>query len=265
MRAPLILLPPSESKSGGGRGPAWHVGSRRTATLDGARREVIAALHRAMQGTVAERTKLLGVGLEAASKATETNLAVDSARTRAAIERYDGVLYGELDHRSLSGIERRRLNAQVLILSGLWGAVAPDDPLPDYKCKMGASLAPLGKLSTWWRPRLQPLLDERTAGRVVWNLLPQEHDAAWAPSADIRRVIRVRFLDEVRRNGQVELTAINHWNKLLKGSLVRHLLAKQTVDPDALGDFRHPHGYEYRPALSVVDGRAITVSFVAPR
>ncbi len=265
MRAPLILLPPSEGKAEGGRGPAWHVGSRPTAPLDEARREVIAALQLAMQGPVAARTKLLGVGPDAAAKATETNLAVDSAFTRPAIERYDGVLYGELDHRSLTGVERRRLNAQVLILSGLWGAVAPDDPLPDYKCKMGASLAPLGKLSTWWRPRLRALLDERSAGRVVWNLLPQEHDAAWAPSADVRRTIRVRFLDEVRRDGQVQLTAVNHWNKLLKGSLVRHLLATQLVDPDALGEFRHPQGYEYRPALSVIDRRAITVSLVAPR
>jgi hypothetical protein len=39
-----------------------------------------------------------------------------------------------------------------LMGGGLWGVVAPRDPIPDYKLKMGASIGRLGKLSTWWRP-----------------------------------------------------------------------------------------------------------------
>ena len=266
MVTPLILIPPSEGKTVGGGGAPWHAIDRRpTAVLDDARREVIAALGHAMRGDLAARSKLLGVGEALTEAATTTNLVIDSAVTRRAIERYDGVLYGALDHRTLSKTIRRRLGAQVLIFSGLWGAVAPDDPIPDYKCKMAAVLTPLGKLATWWRPRLAPLLDERTMGRVVWDLLPGEHDAAWRPSAHVRTVIRVRFLDDMVRGGRRQLVVVNHWNKLLKGSLVRHVLATQLRDPDGLAMFTHPEGYVYRPGLTVVAGNEITVSLVAPR
>lgn len=265
MAAPLILIPPSEGKSSGGSRTPWVNRTRRTSTLDPARREVIAALTAAMHGDLASRTKLLGVGETSTEEATITNLAIDTAPTLPAIERYDGVLYGALDQASLAPAERRRLNAQVLIFSGLWGVIAPDEPIPDYKCKMGASLAPLGKLATWWRPRLAELLEARSAGRTVWNLLPGEHDAAYAPSTTARRVLRVRFLDDVARHGTRELVAVNHWNKLLKGSLVRHLLATQLTGPDGLEAFVHPQGYVYRPDLTESSGKGTTISFVATR
>lgn len=268
MTAPLLLLPPSEGKTVGGDGHPWHDarhGDRRTASLDDARREVLAALTLAMHGPATARQKLLGVGPAATDTATAINLAIDDAATRPAIERYDGVLYGALDHASLTRRDRRRLDAQVLIFSGLWGVVTPDDPLPDYKCKMSASLPSLGRLAPWWRPRLAPLLAERASGRVVWNLLPNEHDAACTLPDDTRRVVRVRFLDDVVRKGTRELVAVNHWNKLLKGSLVRHVLATQLRDPAGLASFAHPEGYEYRPDLTVVQGREVTVSMVAAR
>ena len=153
----------------------------------------------------------------------------------------------------------------MLIFSGLWGAVAPDDPIPDYKCKMGASLPPLGKLATWWRPRLAPLLHERSTRRVVWNLLPNEHDAACTLAPDAKLVVRVRFLDDVERRGGRVLVAVNHWNKLLKGSLLRHVLATQLTDPAGLAAFTHPEGYVFRPDLTERSGNEVTVSLVARR
>ncbi len=57
-----------------------------------------------------------------------------------AIERYSGALYEALDASALTTARRRRLDGSVLILSGLWSAVAPRDPIPDYKLKMGATL-----------------------------------------------------------------------------------------------------------------------------
>ena len=35
---------------------------------------------------------------------------------------------------------RRGVDRQVVIFSGLWGAVRPTDQIPDYKLKMGAAL-----------------------------------------------------------------------------------------------------------------------------
>jgi cytoplasmic iron level regulating protein YaaA (DUF328/UPF0246 family) len=81
----------------------------------------------------------------------------------------------------------------------------------------------------------------------------------------VRRIIRVRFLDDVVRHGERQLVVVNHWNKLLKGSLVRHLLTTQLRDPDGLSAFTHPEGYVYRPDLTETDGINITLSLVAVR
>lgn len=217
-RRTLVLLPPSEGKSTGGTGPAWAPGTQALPELDPFRGEVLAALgpdHPAVTGP-----------------------------TLAAIERYTGVLYRELDAPSLPAPHRRRLDRSVLILSGLWGAVAPRDPIPEYRLKMGARCEPLGRMSTWWRPRLTPALAPRVAGAVVWDLLPVEHAAAidWGDLAPGRRVT-VRFLDE-RGN------TVSHWNKLLKGSIVRWLSETGTNDPAELAGFDHPQGYGFDAAAS---------------
>src|SRR5688572_8680634 len=79
------------------------------------------------------------------------------APTRPAMARYTGVLYQELAWSTLPAAARGRGDAQVRTVSGLWGLVAPTDPIPPYRLKMSASLDGLGRLSTWWRPRLAPV------------------------------------------------------------------------------------------------------------
>ncbi len=219
----LILIPPSEGKASDGDGPPWAPGTMRVTALDPQRAAVLRRLGRQRPAR--------------------------TAPTMVAIERYTGVLYGELDAGSLRGTPRRRLHRDVLIASGLWGLVAPTDPIPDYKLKMGARVDPLGKLSTWWRPHVTEVLVGRTKGSVVWDLLPKEHAAAidWRALAPRRRVT-VTFLD---RNGRT----VSHWNKLLKGSIVRWLAETGESDPEALATFEHPQGYRLDQRASVSDDR----------
>jgi cytoplasmic iron level regulating protein YaaA (DUF328/UPF0246 family) len=174
-----------------------------------------------------------------------------SGATMPAMARYTGVLYKELDWPSLPAAARRRGAAQVRIASGLWGLVAPTDPIPQYKLKMSAAAGDLGRLSTWWKPRLAPLLRERTADALVWDLLPIEHSAAmdWSACAPARR-ITFRFLDDRDRT-------VSHWNKLLKGSLVRWLLTDQPPRVEHLADFEHPLGYRFDPGASSLDGPVV--------
>jgi cytoplasmic iron level regulating protein YaaA (DUF328/UPF0246 family) len=169
--------------------------------------------------------------------------------TRPAIERYTGVLYRELDAAGLQGPARRRLNARLLIASGLWGFVGPKDPIPAYRLKMGARLAPMGRLSTWWRPRLTEALAEAAAGATVWNLLPAEHAAAvdW-DELGARQLVTVRFVDAEGRT-------VSHWNKLLKGALVRWMVESGARRPADVAEFDHPTGYALDPAASDWDRR----------
>ncbi len=68
------------------------------------------------------------------------------------------------------------------------------------------------------------------------------------------------------RDGRTDLVAVSHWNKLLKGALVRHVLAHQLTEVEGLADFDHPLGYRYAPDLTeeADDGIRVLVSFVKP-
>lgn len=223
----VVLVPPSEAKTVGGTGPPWTPGAGAFPELDEAREAVLAAAG----GGVAD------------------------GPTTAAIERYDGVLYRALDWPSLPVGARRRGRGALLTVSGLWGLVAPADPIPHYKLKMSARLPELGRLSTFWRPRLTAALAPRLAGAVLWDLLPIEHAAAWDPAAALaRRRITVRFVD---RNG----ATVSHWNKLLKGALVREVLTHGIADPAALVGWTHPTGYRIDEPASTLRGRSPSLVF----
>jgi len=213
-----------------------------------------------MRGPAASRQKLLGVGKAAADTATEANRAVAESPTTPAIERYTGVLYDSLQATTLPAAARRRLEARVRIFSGLWGVVSPSDMIPDYKLKMGASLPRLGKLSTWWRARLSPVLDEAARGRVVWDLRPNEHAAAWRIGDATSQFIVVEFLEERPGRG---LVTVSHWNKLLKGALTRHLVSIGTPTIESLADFGFD-GFVWEPdSTTTING--VTTTRVARR
>ncbi len=225
---PLVLLPPSEGKAEGGDGPPWASGRAADPALDRHRRIVL-------------------------GEAARTGAVRRRGPTVPAMERYTGVLYRELEWASLGPPARGRGTEQVRIVSGLWGLVAPGDAIPDYRLKMSARLDELGRLSTWWRPRLAPELAARTEGAVVWDLLPQEHEAAvdWSACRPIQR-ITVRFVDTEDRT-------VSHWNMLLKGSLVRWILQEQPDGPGALASFDHPLGYRFDAGAYSLDADPATV------
>jgi uncharacterized protein len=254
---PLILLPPSEGKALGGAGDPWAPGAM-AIILDDQRRNVIAALATAMRGTEAERAKLLGVSGRTLADASAADRQVTRTPTLPAIERYTGVLYDALDHGSLTPAQRRRLAASVVIISGLWGAVTPTDPVPAYRLKMSATLPKLGKLSTWWREPLTDALVELAHGRPIWNLLPKEHDAAWTPPADREQYV-VRFFD---RQTDGSLVPVSHDNKSLKGALVRYLVAHPTAQPADLAGWKHPARYRYSARATERDGATTIVAMV---
>jgi cytoplasmic iron level regulating protein YaaA (DUF328/UPF0246 family) len=93
------------------------------------------------------------------------------------------------------------------------------------------------------------------ADRVVWDLLPQEHETAWRAAAGTQRLrIGVRFLDERGRK-------IAHWNKLLKGSLARYIVEKHPTSVEDLAPFEHPAGYILDLESSLSDGRTAAAVF----
>ncbi|MFZ8916514.1 MAG: YaaA family protein [Ilumatobacteraceae bacterium] len=225
-----ILLPPSEGKAEGGRTPRWKAGSGTFGSaLRRPRAEVVAALLADKGGDA----KLLGVSGQHLARAQESNRELDGAPTVPACERYTGVVWGHLSPDTLSAKARTRAVDSVVVVSGLLGLVGFDDPVPDYRVKMGASLKPMGKLSTWWRDPLSTTLNDWADGRVVIDLLPNEHRAAWTPGDSMREHVVVSF---VEKSGKVA----GHDAKAAKGLLARHLLEKPGDPMEALRSWTHP-------------------------
>jgi cytoplasmic iron level regulating protein YaaA (DUF328/UPF0246 family) len=140
------------------------------------------------------------------------------------------VVWEALDLPSAPEVVRRRASTSVAVVSALLGAVALDDPVPDHRLTMDASLPPLGKLSTWWREPLSRALGDWSRGRLVVDLLTNELRAAWVPPPRTRGV-RVQFVDRDRaRADSGSGGVVGHAAKASKGRLVRHLL-ESTGDP----------------------------------
>ena len=228
----FILLPPSEGKA-----PSGSTGTKFKETdgkfgksLAKHRAEIIAALRIENGGS----QKLLGVSGLHLARAQQANVALRGAKTLRACERYTGVVWDNLDLASLTSAQQKFANANIIVVSGLLGLVCAGDAIPDYRLKIGASLAPMGKLSTWWREELSLVLNKYCAGAVVVDLLPQEHSAAFVPD---EKLLNEYFrIDLATKSG----TAGGHDAKAAKGRLTRHLVTNHNNPVTALKTFKDP-------------------------
>ena len=184
--------------------------------------------------------KLLGVKGLALARAQAANTALVGSPTLPAWQRYTGVVWDHLDLASMSAADRSAATKRLFVPSGLMGLVRADEPVPDYKLKMGASLPGTGRLAVLWREALTDELIRvaRRAGTVV-DLLPQEHAAAvdWERLSGVVRVVHVDLVSKAQ-GGRVG----GHDAKAAKGLLARRLLDADPKAPvaGAVSGFRHP-------------------------
>jgi hypothetical protein len=256
--APLILLPPSEGKASGGEGPPLDYESLSFDELN-ATRALMAKSLAQLSGKPRVAQKILGVKGVALETARSDNAGLVDAPTLPAIERYTGVMYDAIDHKSLGKNAKACFGQNTIIMSGLFGIVRPFDMIPTYKLRMGVKIRQNKTGAAIWKPLVSKSLAKTAENGVIWDLLPNEHSAAWDPSlvaCDIR--FTVKFL-EAGRDGR--LKTVSHWSKALKGALVRLIVenpdAAGSADSamDLLTEFSHPEGYEYHPQMMAeVDG-----------
>ena len=128
------------------------------------------------------------------------------------------------DPATLDPTARRR----IVVVSGLLGLARGDDPVPDYRLRMAASLPPLGRLSTWWRDELSATLDRASRRSFVIDLLPKEQRAAWRPSHVTG--VRVELVDPSGKPGA-------HFAKAAKGHLARAILTSGGSPLDVLEEW----------------------------
>jgi hypothetical protein len=133
----LILLPDSVSKRRGGD-PAW----RRQVTA-------LALLGDAGAGLGDARRALA----ELVGEAAGPDLGGDGLRRAylPALERYDGELYEAAQLSALSAEDRETLRRSCLIVSGLYGLLAPVEPIRDHAVTMDTELPDGRPVGQWWR------------------------------------------------------------------------------------------------------------------
>jgi cytoplasmic iron level regulating protein YaaA (DUF328/UPF0246 family) len=203
----LVLLPPSETKAPGGsarRGPL-RLDSLSFPTLNTVRARLLDALVALAADAPLARRALKLTGHQDAELAV--NAALWSLPTMPALHRYTGVLYDALDYRSLPADARRRANGRLVVVSALFGALRPTDPIPAYRLSGGVSLPGIGPLRQVWPRVLAPAL--RDAGFVV-----DLRSAAYLALAPVPGAVTVRVVG-----------VASHVNKAHKGRLARVLVS----------------------------------------
>lgn len=214
-----VLLPPSEGKAAGGDGPGWDPASGRFGDLAYRRRRVAKALRVAKGGD----EKMLGAGGGLLGRARSANRSLIGAPTMPAWERFTGVVWEHLAATDLDAAALERASEAVVVVSAVAGLSAWDDPLPDFRLKLSASITPLGPLASFWREPLSKALNARLDGRTVVDLLPNEHRAAWRADPARYRLVRPYLITSEGKPG-------GHAAKAAKGLLARALLMSTDVD-----------------------------------
>jgi cytoplasmic iron level regulating protein YaaA (DUF328/UPF0246 family) len=219
----LILLPPSETKRHGGDGPPLDLATLSFPELTKARRQTLSAL-RALSRNLAAATGMLRLGPASATEAAR-NRVVTTSPTMAAIDRYDGVLFDELDAASLPASAREFAGRHLVIASALFGLTGALDPIPAYRLSHDSRLpgTTLGKI---WRPVLSATLASRDG--LILDLRSEGY-AALGPAPERSDSVYVRVVSE---GDDGRKRALNHFNKKGKGAFARRLLLAEIDHPD---------------------------------
>ena len=212
----LLLLPPSEGKSGSGRGAPLDLRGLSCPDLTDARAQVLDALIATSAGPDAPGVLKVGAGV---ADQVAGNIALRAAPAVPAGRLYSGVLYDALDLASLDAADRRRAARRVVVQSALFGALRLTDKVPAYRLSMSVSLPGVGPLAAFWRGHLGEIMP-RLAGRgLVVDCRSSTYAAAWTPAGDL-----------AARWVQVVVPGATHQAKHTRG-LAARALCRTAADP----------------------------------
>ena len=244
----LVLLPPSEGKADPVERAAsgsldW--GDLSLPGLNTARKAVAEELVELCAHDPERAREVLGLSTGQRAEVTR-NAELYSTPVLPAAALYTGVLYEALGLSDLGSNAMDRAYREVLVFSGLWGAVRLSDPLPAYRCSGGVRLPRLGGLGPFWRSPLQEVVPEQVGEGLLLDLRSSAYAGMWKPKGELaQRTATVRVLQSRIVDGVEKRTVVSHFNKATKGRLLRALLqASRPATPTELAELLKELGYQ---------------------
>jgi cytoplasmic iron level regulating protein YaaA (DUF328/UPF0246 family) len=225
----LFLLPPSETKQTGGSSLTVSEVALIFGKLTDARDLVLDALI-GVCGIQADAVRALKLGPRQLEEIT-TNLAIKTAPTMPAIERYTGTLYEALKLGGLSPEEIKRAKENVLIQSALFGLISATDRIPAYRLSASSKIPNLNLRKIWTDAHL--IVWARLESGMLIDMRSKQY-AALAPIPDDREHFEMEVLHE-EKDGTRKL--LNHFNKESKGKFLRAVL-QENNHPSTISELK---------------------------
>ena len=220
----LILTPPSEGKSI--KNTVSKKFSETNFVFEKQVKEILMILKPLNENKI---VSTYGTNLEKAKDLHKINLKVFDNECSMAIERYTGVVFSNLDWKSLDNNEKAYLNKNLRIFSGMFGLLKPNDLIPNYKLKMNV-LA----LTNFWKIHISNQLNKED---LILDLLPAVHRKALNLK---QNVFKINFL--INKDGKLIQSA--HAGKVVKGKFIRFLAQHNIQDFEELKKFSFD-GYKW--------------------
>lgn len=249
-----FLLPPSEGKTRPTTGAPATADALSFPALTAPRAEVLEQLT-----TVSGRPdalELLGVGASLEEE-VRANRHLAQAPAAPAHTVYTGVLFAALGAEKLTAVPADRLRA-VHVMSGLFGIVGLTDRIPAYRLSMGARLPELGRMRTWWRSRLSPVLDEAFTDPLLVDCRSADYRGAWPGPRD-----RIVTVDVVQVRGG-KRTVVSHFAKHTRGELIGRLLRRDAALPETAEELAAAASAWYEVELTPAGRKPASLTIVLP-
>lgn len=239
-----LLLPPSETKLKGGQ-PHKGLPTLSFAGQNAGRLDLLVALEAWSRDSPADAAKALKLGPKSIDELAN-NVFVD-APVMPAIERYTGVLYSATGVADWTPEQRAWAAQHVFIHSSLFGIVSSTDKIPAYRLSHDSKVRGV-PLKDYWLGQVISAIRELAAGDWILDCRSEGYRNLAPIPADVPSL----YLDVVSANGG---KALNHFNKIHKGELVRKLVESvpDIPTPDAFADWGARNGL----AISVRGNLAI--------
>ena len=213
-----LLLPPSETKLKGGQ-PQTGLPTLSFSVQDPGRRDLMAALESWCRDSPEVAAKALKLGPKSIEE-LGNNVFVDSP-VMPAIDRYTGVLYSGTGVADWTDLQRTWAASHLYIHSALFGIVSSADQIPVYRLSHDTKVNKVA-LKDYWLGQVTAAIREMAAGDWILDCRSE----GYRTLAPIPGDVPSAYLEVVSANGG---KALNHFNKIHKGELVRALV---TDGPD---------------------------------